>query len=520
MKLKNLEKLNRHLSRHIGLNFYPGRRADLERGINKAASEFGFDQPQQCVNWLLEAPLDKKQIEVLSSILTIGETYFFRQQDSFDLLRLNILPAILQSDRPVPNKIRIWIAACSSGEEAYSVAMLLDRMGKQVKGLNIALLATDINIKALEKAESGIYTQWAFRNTPPWVQNNYFTPVDKKKFEILPRIRDMVKFEYLNLAEDNYPSLVSNTNGMDIIFCRNVLMYFASDRAKEVLKRIHKSLVTGGWLIMAPTDAFHLTGNTLFDQHPSHTSIYRKNTAVPLPDLSIEESMSFPQSADFPIEQPPPEPSSTVYSTGAEHLPGVPVNNVDSHQPKEEKDILKDILIEARELFTTGNYLAVIQLLQPLIEKNTNGSVLIPDICLLMARTHANLGKLDDALDWSERALTINKLDTHSHYLKAVILMEQGKSAEAVHSLRRCIYIDPDFILGHFTLGNLYYQDRNTNQALRSFNNALELINPLPADTVVSIEEGLFAGRLKDIIDATVEMIQNQAPSNQGALND
>lgn len=493
MNTAELEKLNRHLSRHIGLNFKRSRWSDLERGIRKAAPEFGFDDPHRCMNWLLEAPLNKKQIDILSSILTVGETYFFRQQESFDIMRDQILPAILASPGRKPGNLRIWSAACSSGEEAYSVAILLDRMAGQLKGWDITLLATDINIKALEKAETGVYTQWAFRNTPLWVQKNYFTQTGENAFEILPRIREKVMFEYLNLAEDNYPSLVNNTNAMDIVFCRNVLMYFASDRARDVVKRLHRSLVTKGWLIVAPTDAFHLTDTECFDRHPDYTSVYSKCPSgqhpkhlTPLPSTLQHPSPFSPSPAIHPSP-------STRKNPGGDHIQTFDQQTFD----------------QARDLFADGNYAGVIELLEPLTRQpggKENGAT--AGIYQLLARTHANLGKLDHALNWSEQALKIDKLDTGNYYLKAVILLEQGKTAEAVQALRRCIYLEPGFILAHFTLGNLYYQQKNTAEAQRNFKNALELVSPMPPDTPVSMEEGLYAGRLKEIIESSLTMIE------------
>jgi len=106
----------------------------------------------------------------------------------------------------------------------------------------------------LRKAMAGVYGKWSFRNAPPWLIEGYFTCKKDGVFEILPEIRKMVTFAYLNLAQDTYPSPLNNTNAMDIIFCRNVLMYFAPERARQVGDSLFRSLVDGGWLMVGASE--------------------------------------------------------------------------------------------------------------------------------------------------------------------------------------------------------------------------------------------------------------------------
>ena len=113
----------------------------------------------------------------------------------------------------------------------------------------MTILATDINRDFLSKAAQGVYRDWSFRDTPQWVKEGYFTKT-KDGFEVLPRIREMVTFGYHNLAADQYPALANNTSAMDVIFCRNVLMYFSRERALEVARRLSRCLVDHGWLII------------------------------------------------------------------------------------------------------------------------------------------------------------------------------------------------------------------------------------------------------------------------------
>jgi chemotaxis protein methyltransferase CheR len=152
------------------------------------------------------------------------------------------------------------------GEAPYSIAILLSRFLDPAEW-NVTILGTDINTRFLRKASEGVYSSWPFRDTPRWVKAGYFRRTPQGRLQVLPRIRRMVTFSRLNLAEDVYPALDTGTNGMDLIICRNVLMYFAADAARAVADRFHRSLVEGGWLIVSPTEASH----ALFqDFAPSH----------------------------------------------------------------------------------------------------------------------------------------------------------------------------------------------------------------------------------------------------------
>src|SRR3990170_2028609 len=150
--------------------------------------------------------------------------------------------------------LRRGIGAAARELGHASVEACIDRLIPDIEEWNITILATDINPEFLRKAAEGTYREWSFRGTPAWLRERYF----RKKngcFEILPALRKRVTFSYLNLAVDAYPSLSNNTNAMDVIFCRNVLMYFTPAQAKKVAGNLHGSLVEGGWLIVSPVEA-------------------------------------------------------------------------------------------------------------------------------------------------------------------------------------------------------------------------------------------------------------------------
>ena len=462
-----LSSLSEFVSARTGLYFPPERWGDLERGIAAAAPDFNFPDSETCARWLLSAPLTRRMNEILASHLSVGETYFFREKRSLDILGEQVLPQLLQARRH-ERRLRIWSAGCSTGEEAYTIAMLLDGLIPDIKDWNITILATDFNPKFLCKAARGVYGEWSFRDAPGWLHGRYFTKIGEGRFEIIPRIRKMVTFSYLNFADDIYPSLSNNTGAMDIIFCRNVLMYFTAQRAKQVTGNFHRALVDGGWLIVSPAEA----SNTLL---PSFT----------------------------PVEFP----GAVLYrKTAAAALSVSPVSS-----SKQEESISWERLPEIVEVAApTALHDAVIFPVPEPIQKPAAQ----PDESetpSIMARDCANQGRLGEALEWCEQAIAADKLNPAHHYLLATILQEQGRHDTAIQSLMRALYLDPDFVLAHFALGNLHQSQGRYRQAQRHFENVLQLLRRHPPDETLPEADGLTAGRLAEIATALLESLPQAA---------
>src|SRR5713101_3007652 len=284
------------IAAQLGLHFPPARWDDLERGIGAAAREFGSRDLQSFVRSFISSPWTKSRIEVLASHLTIGETYFFRDEKTFEILQNHILPELISSRQKTERRLRVWNAGCCTGEEPYSMAILLSRMIPDLESWNITILGTDINRRFLRKASEGIYRDWSFRSNPTWIQAKDFHRKNGL-LEISPDVKKMVTLSYLNLAEDAFPSLSNNTNAMDLILCRNVLMYFSVEQARNVIGNFHRCLIDGGWLIVSPSETSHL----LFSQFQTVSfpgaTLYQKSghgfrEAGRLPYSSNQETLS------------------------------------------------------------------------------------------------------------------------------------------------------------------------------------------------------------------------------------
>lgn len=309
-----LGRLSDFVAARMGLCFAPDRWPELQRGIEAASVELGFDDASSYAQWLMSNPLDRKQIDILAGNLTVGETYFFRDKGFFDVLEEQILSPLLRLREGGIRRLRIWSAACCTGEEPYSLAILLHQIIPNPKQWNITLLASDINPHFLQKAQAGEFGEWSFRDTPPGVKDRYFRATREGRYAILPEIRDMVTFIPLNLVEDIYPALVNNTNAMDLIVCRNVLMYFTSGQAEKSVRKLALALVEGGWLAVSPSEMTCIVSPSLVAGRFAGATLFRKDTRVSeLPEVA--PSVSSPCQPLLPSKPVSPKGDAVVAMT-------------------------------------------------------------------------------------------------------------------------------------------------------------------------------------------------------------
>jgi chemotaxis protein methyltransferase CheR len=512
------DRLNQLLSEKMGLYFTRERWPELERGIQSAADEFGFDSREECLRWMLDTSLDKQQVEILASHLTVGETYFFRESPAFQALEKHVFPRFIQSKVRPGRPLRIWSAGCCTGEEPYSLAMLLDRLIPGYDHHQVTILATDINPLFLNKARRGLYREWSFRNISPYYRKTYFKTHGQGLYELDSRIKARVKFSYLNLVDDSYPSIFTDTNAMDLIFCRNVLMYFTREQMNQVIRRFYPTLVEEGWLIVGASE----TANSFFREFQTvnfpGTILYRKKAqSKRFIRVGEGEDLPFPVEAWNVPEKPAVGPGgfgrARIHKEKKPADPGTANGN--DKKPDTGKDdnapIRDSSLILARRLYRKRKNKKAEAVLLSLLDRDKENT----DAMILLSKTLANRGDLDNALDWVERAIQIDKLNPRFHLLMALILIERGENPNARRSLKRALYLDSDCILAQYFMGTLCRQLGDLAAADRHLRNTLKLLKPLRKDKVLPDSEGLTAGRLEKLIES-----MNGAPGGSGISND
>jgi len=185
--------------------------------------------------------------EQLLSRFMNGETFFFRDSGQFTLLKEQILPALILR-RKAARTLRIWSAGCSTGEEAYSLAILVDQLLPDRQDWDISILGTDINVRSIQHAQQGMYGQWAFRKVDTELQQRYFTQMGNQ-WVLNESIRKMVMFRQCNLVADTFSSSTLGIDDFDLILCRNVFLYFHTDAIGHVMKKFAESLMSDGYFL-------------------------------------------------------------------------------------------------------------------------------------------------------------------------------------------------------------------------------------------------------------------------------
>lgn len=537
----------------------PSCPAAAEEAISGAMARAGISDFDVYRARLAEDPaaLDDLLVE-----LTVGETYFFRTPEHFEHLRRVVLPE-LRERLGGEHTVHLWSAACASGEEPYSIAALLQAEGW---GEHMAVYATDVSRGALARARQATYGEWSLRG--PWADRmRAHLRVEGRRYVLSPDVQQRVRFSYLNLALDTWPSADSGIWKLDVIFCRNVLIYFNRATIEAVARRLHDALAPGGYLFTGPSDpplgdlaplqpvltgwgvmyrrplhgatvSTHGAREAAWAAHggPSHAAqgavggTYggagmppgeasrpgaRGGAGGPMGDAARTGSGA-PGGARGDAASgvgPPTETASATTRDGgvvdavsrrsgagapsgrdvgvAGTMPGrsgafaptTPPRNA-AHAPDTEA------LSAARRALERGDWRGAAQRLGAFDED--------PAAAMQAVRTLANLDT-HAAVDACAEATRRHPLVAGLRYLESLLLLGQGRLAEAERSARQALYLEPSLVVAWLVLGRVLRGRGDTAGALKAWREAELLCAVLPPDTPVPLADGERASALSEV---------------------
>ncbi len=448
-------------------------------GIDRAMARAGLSDFD---TYLARLEMDAATLDDLLVELTIGETYFFRNPEHFQFVRHEVLPDVRRRRGP-GHVVRAWSAGCASGEEPYSLAVLLLEEGY---GDRMEVRGTDVSRAALARARLASYGEWSLRG-PEAGRMRPFLHSEGRHYTLASAVRDRVHFGYLNLAEDTWPSLAHGIWGMDVIFCRNVLIYFNRHTIEAVARRLHAALAHGGFLIAGPSDP-SLSGLAPFETlltdwgiiyhrpAPGHTSTVHAVRAFPPP----REPPPPPPPPPFPDRPPPPPPASVTPPAPA--TPGPLPEPIPTPGPVG--------LEEAERAFALGHWREAARLAGELKED--------PCAAAVAVRALANLDPLAAVRACAE-ASARHPLAVELRYLEALLLLGLGRLAESERAARQALYLEPSLAVAHLMLGHILRRQGDTEGARRAFRIAESLCATLPPETRVPLADGERAGHLAEV---------------------
>jgi chemotaxis protein methyltransferase CheR len=386
------------------------------------------------------------ELREIAQELTVGETYFFRHNDQFRAFSEVALPARVEA-RAASRQLRLLSAGCSSGEEAYTLSMLT-RERAAGPGWEVAIHAVDLNPKALERAREARYSSWALRETPEHIQKQHFTS-DARDYVLSKAIRESVRFEEGNLvADDSWAP-----ECFDVIFCRNVLMYFTPDNAQRVVARFARALAPGGFLFLGHAENLRGLSQDFDLRHTHGTFYYQRRNAFGKPSVVFQalEAPALPTRSALALDwtstwletvqrssdrirvlQEKPIPESTPS----------PINSSVSPRPRLDLSLALELL--SHERFAEA--LEVLTRMPP-------GAANDADAVLLRAALLTHCGRLEAAELACAELLVLDGLSSGAHYLRSLCRERQGDTRAAIEHAQIACYLDPAFAMPHLHLG-------------------------------------------------------------------
>jgi chemotaxis protein methyltransferase CheR len=479
----------------------------------------------------------KNEWSELVLLLTTIESYFMRDKGQFALLTKVIFPELIEQKRNLHKTLgmqptlRIWSAGCSTGEEPYSLAIVLKQLIPDWEQWKILILGTDINEKVIKKAPQGVYSHWSFRLVEPQIQKQYFHQ-RQNDWEINLELRESVNFSCVNLITDEFPNIYQNIYNIDLILCRNVFVYFEHKYISLVLKKFSNTLRPGGYLMTGHAEVYGQIMNEFQPNIFPESVVYQRRNAVMEECSQIESRVATVGEANSAFREFPKAdtmgddsgelltgetmpPSFTTNSNFPEMPPVLKISNplekmlpspyLEDGLPNNAVSVTEKIIAEntqnktpqmliseAKKLFKNQYYAEAINKAQEAIDLQGHNF----DAYFLIAQVQANAGNYSQAIEYCNRARKVEPGSVYTDYLQAQIAEEQGQLETAKNLLKRTIYMCPSFVSAYIELGNIYNKEGQVKRALKMYNSSCEILKALPPNTPIDSQGKMTASQV------------------------
>lgn len=472
------------IAQRLGLHFDESKLGNLAKILHHRAQVHGAGCAQYLSDFMA-GTRNAEELYRLAGELTVTETYFLRNVDQFNACLEVALPDRLGANGG-GQLVRVLSAGCASGDEPYSLAIVVCEHFPQALS-RIAISALDVHPAMLEKAVRGRYTQWSLRDFPADMKARWFS-AEGDSFVLDPRIRNMVHFEQRNLAQEA-PDFWQPAS-FDIVFCRNVLMYFTPEQAQAVIARVARALVPGGYLFLGHAETLRGLSNDFHLCHTHGTFYYQR-----------KESLTDSAPWELPAVPPLParwQPSAVMGDTAwiaeiqgaSDRIRALSVPLADAALapalPVGQGPVPS--LHRALEYLHHERYEQTLEQLSALPVAQAQD----PDVLLLKAVSLSHSGALDAAQAACRALLERDELNAGAYYVLALCCEGAGDLMAAVNHDQTAAYLDPSFAMPRLHLGLLARRRGDTLGAQRELAQALLLLQKEDASRVL-----LFGGGFK-----------------------
>ncbi|MBF0595022.1 MAG: tetratricopeptide repeat protein [Candidatus Omnitrophica bacterium] len=437
----------------------------------------GHSSHKEYYNYLKYHPEARLELREILTLLTTGETYFFRNIAQFEVLMQDVLPEIIKRKRASGDRsLRVWSAGCSRGDEAYSVAIAIMEVLADFRDWDISILGSDINRDVLAVAREAVYTPKDLGELPAEYVEKFFHR-KKSEYVLNADVKALGRFNFHNLCKDSFGQ--EGMTGLDIIFCRNVTIYFNPETTRKLMGRFYESLADGGYMFLGHSETLWQINHHFRTIEYPHTFIYKKELGVvPM----VQEARAVVPLPVFKFGDD--QPAFTIASE-----PGAVPPAGEAFFSDPETD---GLLTEATRAYQKKKYDVALTALDKIVARHDTH-----------ARAHflksvilADQEKYEEAASLLVGVVQKDSLNEEAAFLLATLFAKMGKVTEAETYFRRIVYLSADEPLTYFHLGNIYAAQKKPAKAELEFKNAIRLLEKRTADEPVRFSEDFSSGLL------------------------
>ncbi len=471
---------------HSGLHFNQHNHRILERGLMRRLQALRMESLSAYFKYLVDTQDNYDEVNKLLGLLTVGETSFFRYRSHRQALIHYVLPRLREANR-TRRKLRIWSAGCSTGEEPYSLAILLLENFPELAGWDVQILATDINKRSLRLAREGVYSERSLRMVDASLRQRYFEKVDNH-YLLSAQVRWMVRFDYLNLQTAFPSASVSHQGGVDLLFCRNVLIYFKLETIRQIVAKFSQALSPQGYLFLGHAETMQNISDRFQRHHQNNAFFYQRKNQTGCEAKAAAGSPNVKR-ADKP---------ALVVPSQAMSQPGLLAAKAGRRQPETRTSPFdpEQLYREAFLAFDREKFAESSRLFDQLLEMEpTHPKALVGKGLLL-----ANQGQYGDARLYCARAIKEDDLLPEAYLLRGLILDMEGLLERALVEYQKVLWLEPAFVMAHYLSAKAHDRLAHKDKTLRSLRNTQRILEQTADQTLIPFSGGLSRGVFLDIV--------------------
>lgn len=516
-----------YIETRSGIHIDEGKQNYIAISLDTRMCALGIKDYRDYYAFLTTNVQGKKEFSELLDLILIKETFFFRDERQIKALIHNILPVL--REKKDGKEIKIWSAGCATGEEPYTLAMAIME-NFPAASFNFSIYATDISAGALSHARKGVYGKGSMRAIDKAILNKYFIQKDGR-YHLKEEVKQLVRFDVINLIE---PYLQTGEDGFDVIFCKNVIIYFELETIKKVIHRFYDTLAPGGYFFVGHSESLWQVSNEFTLEEISGVFLYRKNagniakspSVLMMEDNPISRIQSLPAASvvsyqkyqqrinsnaavagikesrianrkESPFAQSPQRAGAKISTTYTEKK--VPLTADDNASTKEK---LQALLKKGLSL-TGDDDEEILEDIQTIVEKDPKNT----DAHLFLGKVYANIGLYDKALRKVTDVLDIDDLNADAYELMGSVYYKSGEKEKAIVSFKRATYLNEKTLLSHYYLGNLYKDANLFRQAIKEYKNVMRAFEADSRGDEWLIGEVFTVKQLNGICARNVELL-------------